>query len=266
MKPPASLAEAACAVLATADARGKARLSRDFARAWRACTLAEIGAATPPARPGRPARPELKRPREMAKRGAGNTRAGRIALLHAIAHIELNAIDLAWDVIARFTGQDLPRAFYDDWVGVADDEARHFLMLSGRLAEYGTAYGDLPAHDGLWEAAEGTAANLLARLAVVPMVLEARGLDVAPAMIQRLERFGDGASARLLRTVYEEEIGHVAAGVRWFDYLCARRGLDPSATWRGLVARHIKSALKPPFNDAARRDAGMKAEMYRHIP
>lgn len=266
MNPPACLAEAACAVLATADARGKADLSRDVARAWRAGALADVGTARPPARPARPPRPEMKRPREMAKRGAGNTRAGRIALLHAIAHIELNAIDLAWDLIARFTDHDLPRAFYHDWVAVADDEARHFLMLTGRLAEYGTAYGDLPAHDGLWEAAESTAADLLARLAVVPMVLEARGLDVTPTMVERLERFGDGTSADLLRTVYEEEIGHVAAGVRWFDYLCARRGLDLSATWRTLVARHVEGALKPPFNDAARRDAGMKAELYRHIP
>ncbi len=266
VNPPASLAEAACAVLATADARGKADLSRDFARAWRAGALADVGAAAPPARPARPARPELKRPRDMAKRGAGNSRAGRIALLHAIAHIELNAIDLAWDLIARFTDDDPPRAFYDDWVGVADDEARHFRMLSGRLADYGTAYGDLPAHDGLWEAAESTAGDLLARLAVVPMVLEARGLDVTPAMVERLERFGDGASAGLLRIIFEEEIGHVAAGVRWFEYLCARRGLDIPATWRGLVDRHVKGALKPPFNDAARRDAGMKTDLYRQLP
>lgn len=266
MNSPASLAEAACAVLTTADARSKADLSREFARAWRGGSLANIGTAAPPVRPARPRHPELKRPREMAKRGAGNTRAGRIALLHAIAHIELNAIDLAWDLIARFTDQNMPRGFYDEWVGVADDEARHFLMLTGRLAEYGAAYGDLPAHGGLWEAAEGTAADLLARLAVVPMVLEARGLDVTPAMIERLERFDDGASARLLRTVYEEEIGHVATGVRWFDYLCARRGLELSATWRALVARHVKGALKPPFNDDARRSAGMPAELYRHIP
>ena len=201
-------------------------------------------------------------PREMPKRRAGGERASRVALLHAIAHIELNAIDLAWDLIARFAAAELPHAFFDDWVAVADEEAAHHALLSERLAELGAAYGDLPAHDGLWEAAAATACDLLARLAVVPLVLEARGLDVTPAMIARLERAGDEASASVLRRIYRDEIEHVAAGRRWFDWACARRGLPAVGTYQELVRRHFKGVLKPPFNDAARGAAGFHAAFY----
>jgi uncharacterized ferritin-like protein (DUF455 family) len=162
-----------------------------------------------------------------------------VALLHALAHIELNAIDLAWDLVARFAGNDLPRRFFDDWVAVADEEATHHGLLAARLAELGAAYGDLPAHDGLWEAAADTAHDLLARLAVVPLVLEARGLDVTPEMIRRLERAGDGASAAILRIIYRDEIKHVAAG-----------------------RHHFKGSLKPPFNNAARDEAGFGPSYY----
>ncbi len=201
----------------------------------------------------------------MPKRRAGGSLAGRIALLHALAHIELNAIDLAWDLIARFTGAELPRAFYDDWVAVGDDEAKHHLLIAGRLAELGAGYGDLPAHDGLWEAAQETTHDLLARLAVVPLVLEARGLDVTPAMIQRLVRFGDDASAAVLRIVYADEIGHVATGSRWFAWLCRRRGLDPVPTYRLLVRRHFRGELKPPFNREARERAGLAPAFYEPL-
>ena len=160
------------------------------------------------------------------------TEAGRIALLHALAHIELNAIDLSWDIVARFAGwseagRRLPKAFFDDWVGVADDEARHHAMLEARLNRLGASYGDLPAHDGLWQASMATAHDLAARLALVPLVLEARGLDVTPAMIESLRRHGDDDSADALQIIHDDEIGHVAAGKRWFDFVCAARRLEP---------------------------------------
>lgn len=229
---------------------------------WRAGGMPPGVAVAGLGRPGRPERPLLLAPREMPKRRSGRTPEGRVALLHALAHIELNAIDLAYDILARFAGPDLPRGFYDDWVRVADEEAKHFLMLSGRLAEFGAAYGDLPAHDGLWQAAETTAHDLLARLAVVPLVLEARGLDVTPAMIERLDGFGDRESADVLRVIYRDEIGHVAIGKRWFDWLCADRELEPRKTWRDLVRRHFKGAIKPPFNDDARAAAGFDIADY----
>lgn len=198
----------------------------------------------------------------MPKRRAGGSPAGRIALLHALAHIELNAIDLAWDIVARFAGGDLPRAFCDDWIAVAAEEAEHHALLAARLADFGAAYGDLPAHDGLWQAAEATAHDLLARLAIVPLVLEARGLDVTPAMIERLDRFGDGESAAVLRRIYADEIGHVATGMRWFGFLCSRRALPAAETYRRLVRRHFKGVLKPPFNDSGRMAAGLPTAFY----
>ena len=201
----------------------------------------------------------------MAKRRAFGSPAGRIALLHALAHIELNAIDLAWDLVARFTGEELPRAFFDDWVGVAAEEAYHFALLAARLAELGARYGDPPAHDGLWEAAAATADDLLARLAVVPLVLEARGLDVTPEMAARLERVGDAESAAILRRIYRDEIGHVATGLRWLDRLCWARGLDPQAVFQERVRRFFKGDLKPPFNREARNAAGFPADYYEPL-
>ena len=261
---PANLSEAAVAVLASAAPDEKVRLSRSYAADWRAGRIAEVGACAPPERPARPPRPELRHPADMPKRRTGGE-AGRRALLHALAHIELNAIDLAWDLIARFTAEDMPRPFYDDWVTVAAEEAEHFALLSGRLAALGAAYGDLPAHDGLWQAAAETAGDALARLAVVPLVLEARGLDVTPAMIERLRAAGDAESAAVLQVVYDEEIGHVAAGKRWFDHLCAKRGLEPVATWQALVRRHFKGRLKPPFNEAGRAAAGFGSAYYAEL-
>jgi len=198
----------------------------------------------------------------MPRRRLGGGVKGRVALLHALAHIELNAIDLAWDIVARFAGEDLPRGFYDDWVRVAEEEAKHHDLLARRLAALEASYGDLPAHDGLWQAATETAHDLLARLAVVPLVLEARGLDVTPAMIERLRTAGDADSAAVLQVIYDEEIGHVAAGKRWFDFLCARRGLDPVSAWQDLVRRHFKGRLKPPFNERGRSAAGFSAAYY----
>lgn len=257
-----NLAAAAVSVLSTADARAKAALSRRLAAAWRGGALAIGGTARPPARPARPAKPELRQPRDMPRRRLGKGPNGRIALLHALAHIELNAIDLAWDILARFPEEKLPRAFTDDWVKVADEEAKHFDLLAVRLAELGATYGDLPAHDGLWQAAQDTAGDLLDRLAVVPLVLEARGLDVTPAMIERLEAAGDDESAAALKVIYRDEIGHVTIGKRWFDHLAAERGLNPETAWQAAVRLHFKGALKPPFNAAARDAANFPESFY----
>lgn len=258
-----TLCHEAVTVLRTAEPAEKVRLSRDVAAAWRNGTVRDLGRTDPPARPARPPRPELRQPRDMPKRRAGG--AGRVPLLHALAHIELNAIDLAWDIIARFTGEALPRAFYDDWVTVAEEEAKHHGLLAERLASLGAAYGDLPAHDGLWQAAEATAHDLLARLAVVPLVLEARGLDVTPAMIAKCKSAGETQNAEVLRVIYEDEIGHVAIGKRWFDFLCQRRGLEPVATWQTQVRRHFKGTVKPPFNTDARAAAGFPSSYYEAL-
>jgi uncharacterized ferritin-like protein (DUF455 family) len=207
-------------------------------------------------------RPILQPPREMKRRRNIGALAGRIALIHALAHIELNAIDLGWDIIARFSGEHLSRRFFDDWVGVAAEEAEHFALLEARLAALGGEYGALPAHDGLWEAASTTSGDLLARLAVVPLVLEARGLDVTPAMIARLESANDPDSAAILRRLYDDEIGHVGIGAYWFRHLCAARGLDPVTAFQDQVRRHFSGALKPPFNRDARDRAGFPASYY----
>jgi len=257
----ASLTAGAAAILATADPAAKAAASAALAAEW-GRGLMPVGDVAPPARPARPERPLLRPPREMPKRRNFGSPSGRVALLHALAHIELNAIDLAWDLVARFTGEVLPRQFFDDWVNVAGEEAQHFTLLACRLEEFGAAYGDLPAHDGLWEAASATAGDLLARLAIVPLVLEARGLDVTPAMAERLDRVRDRESAALLDRIYRDEIGHVAIGARWFDHLCHARGLDPEAVFHNRVRHFFKGELKPPFNRAARDAAGLPAAWY----
>ena len=201
----------------------------------------------------------------MPKRKAAGSPGKRAALLHALAHIELNAIDLAWDIIARFGMAGTPRAFFEDWIKVGEEEAIHFSLLRDRLGELGAEYGDLPAHDGLWMAAEETAHDLLARLAIVPLVLEARGLDVTPATIAQLRHAGDEQSALILDRIYHDEIGHVAAGARWFHHFAEAAGLDPKQAWQDRVRRHFKGTLKPPFNDAARSDAGFDPEFYRPL-
>jgi uncharacterized ferritin-like protein (DUF455 family) len=182
--------------------------------------------------------------------------------LHAVAHIELNAVDLHWDVIARFAHQPMPAGFYDDWVKAADEEAKHFTLLADWLEAAGSHYGALPAHAFMWRAAEDTAHDLLARLAVVPMVLEARGLDVTPDMIAIFERAGDAGAVAALSTIYAEEVGHVAYGSKWFNWLCGRDGLDPKEAFHALVRRHFHGALKPPFNAEKRAEAGIPPDFY----
>jgi uncharacterized ferritin-like protein (DUF455 family) len=263
-----TLSDAARRVLnETAPLQKVARVGA-MARDWQSGAIATIGIAGAPARPARPERPELRRPGDMPKRRASGSLPNRIALLHALAHIELNAIDLACDMLARFAGDDaerLPREFADDWLVVAAEEAKHFALLSTRLNRLGAAYGDLPAHDGLWEAAENTAHDLTARLAIVPLVLEARGLDVTPSMIANLDRAGDIESAAVLRTIYEDEIGHVAIGWRWFRHVATAHGFDPETAWPDLVREHFRGKLKPPFNEVARTAAGLQAPLYQGL-
>ena len=207
--------------------------------------------------PGRPGRPVLVHPRELPKRGFG-TDEGRAAFVHAIAHIEFNAIDLAWDAVYRFRG--LPREYYADWVSVASDEARHFAMLRTRLRQMGFDYGDFDAHNGLWEMAESTAHDGLARMALVPRVLEARGLDVTPGMITRLRALGDEATAAILEVILREEIAHVAAGSRWFRWHCARAGIAPGPRFHELLVEYARAVLHGPFNLQARSEAGFDDE------
>lgn len=261
---PDSLAAAACCVLHTADAHKKAVCSQAWAEKWQARQLRTTTGSTPPEFPARPSRPTLMSPKDMPRRRSVGAK-GRIALLHALAHIELNAIDLAWDLIARFDREDWPRAFFDDWVQVAHDEARHFQLLVRRLNQLGTSYGELPAHNSMWEAAHDTRHDALARLAIVPLVLEARALDVTPAMIDRVRRSGDEESAVIIGMIASEEIAHVAAGWRWFSWLCEKRVLVPTKTYANLVKKHLRASLKPPFNNTARNAAGLPPELYQGL-
>ena len=197
----------------------------------------------------------------MPRRRPGSPQ-GRIALLHAVAHIELNAVDLHWDIIARFTEIGFPPGFYDDWVQAGDEEAKHFNLLCDCLERLGSHYGALPAHAGMWRAAEDTVEDIFGRLAVVPMVLEARGLDVTPGMITVFEKAGDEQAVAALRTIYAEEVHHVAYGSKWFHWLCGRDGLDPKPQFHKLVRYYFHGALKPPFNEEKRAEAGIPPDFY----
>jgi uncharacterized ferritin-like protein (DUF455 family) len=258
---PATVAAACRAVLLAAEPAKKVRAARAAARAWRRGELAHEFDSAMPDKPARPGRPELLAPSQMPKRGRGGSVRGRIAMLHALAHIEFAAIDLAFDLAGRF-GAGFPREFVDDWFGVGADEAMHFALLDRRLRTLGSAYGALPAHDGLWEAAAATALDPLARLAVVPMVLEARGLDVTPAAVARFEAAGDARSAAILGRIYRDEIRHVGAGSKWFRRGCESRRIEPVSAWKQLVATYFRGALKPPFNDSARDEAGLSRDYY----
>lgn len=254
------LKDAACRILNTPDPLDKATSSHRVTEAWFAGKLEAPTrtAPSPPENPARPDRPPLVRPGDVPRRNRGKP----AALIHAIAHIELNAIDLAWDLIARFADGSTPRDFLDDWVRVANDEAHHFELLNQRLKALGSFYGEFPAHDGLWETARDTRHDILARLAVIPLVLEARGLDVTPAMISRFHHTGDDATASVLERILQEEITHVRAGVRWFSYFCAIRQVNPLKTFKAAVLDYYKGRIKAPFNDLARRQAGIPPEYY----
>jgi uncharacterized ferritin-like protein (DUF455 family) len=248
----------ACLLAATPEQKVASTFAMAEAFARGELVIDDNAASPEPIRmPGRPERPKLVHPRELPRRGFGSDE-GRAAFIHSIAHIEFNAIDLAWDAVYRFRG--MPPQFYADWVSVANDEARHFAMLRERLGDFGHDYGDFDAHNGLWEMAEKTAHSGLERMALVPRVLEARGLDVTPAMIVKLRALGDDATADILDIILREEIGHVAAGSRWFRWYCEREGVESEPTFRRLLAEYGRGALHGPFNLDARSAAGFSDE------
>jgi uncharacterized ferritin-like protein (DUF455 family) len=259
----ANVFDAAWACLAASDPHKKLTLTAAAAASFAHGDLDSISADTalPIAAPGRPVLPRLVSPRQLPQRGLGSIE-GRAALVHAVAHIEFNAINLAWDAVYRFRG--MPHAYYRDWVAVAADEARHFSLLQNRLAQLGYRYGDFDAHDGLWEMAVKTSKRCLDRMALVPRVLEARGLDVTPGMISRLRAVGDQETVEILELILREEVAHVAAGSTWFAWCCAREGVEPLGTFIALLDQHMGGGLKGPFNVQARLQAGFSvAEMER---
>lgn len=246
--------------LDAADPALKLRLSRET---WQSFLAGELRAepASPPAEPigapGRPAKPLLVNARQVPQRGLGSAE-GRAALVHAVAHIEFNAINLAWDAVYRYRNK--PDAYYRDWVKCAHDESRHFQMLCVRLGELGHAYGDFDAHDGLWAMAEKTAHHDTARMALVPRVLEARGLDVTPGMIERLRHLGDTRTVEILEVILREEVAHVAAGTRWYRHCCERDGVEPVEMFFTLLRDYMGVSLRGPFNRPARLEAGFLEE------
>jgi uncharacterized ferritin-like protein (DUF455 family) len=226
---------------------------------------AELSAAPDLPLPGRPARPLLIAPADVPQRSPF-TPEGMAALLHAIAHIEFNAINLALDAVWRFAG--MPVDFYRDWLRVAAEEATHFGLLRSHLQSLGHDYGDFPAHDGLWEMCVKTQHDITARMALVPRTLEARGLDATPLIQARLRKVNTPAALRtieILDVILRDEIGHVAIGNRWYGWLCAQQGLDPLAHYRVLARRHEAPRLRPPFNDAARLAAGFSQQELDYL-
>lgn len=259
-----SLAEAIRAALLTGEPRGKIMATRALVRAWRRGELSRDFVAAMPDRPAWPATLELLPPNRMPKRGRGGSPRNAIALWHSLAHIEFVAIDLALDMAGRF-GSAMGDEFVADFLGVAADEAMHFALIERRLRALGSGYGALPAHDGLWEAALETRHDVAARLAIVPMVLEARGLDVTPGTRDRVLALGDGRGARILQRILDDEIRHVAVGTKHFVAVCRSLAKVPENHWKMLVARHFRGALKPPFNDSARLSAGLSREFYAGV-
>ncbi len=259
-----SVARAIRDALLTGDKTGKVFAARKVARDWRLGRLDFTFDCTMPDRPEWPAELELRLPRDMPRRGKGGSEKGRIALWHALAHIEFVAIDLALDMAGRF-GASMGQAFVSDWLSVTADEAMHFALLERKLHSLDSHYGALPAHDGLWSAAQDTAHDVAARLAIVPMVLEARGLDVTPATLERVRAQGDENGAKILQRILDDEIRHVAYGAKHFRNVCSARGEKPPESWRKLVKTHFSGGLKPPFNDSARSAAGLSRDFYESI-
>ena len=264
----ATLSQALRDALLTDDPRAKCFATRDLARRWRRGELAFQFDTPMPDRPAWPDALDFRPPSQMPKRGRGGSERGRIALWHALAHIEFVAIDLALDIVGRFAGS-LPvaqgRVLADDFLSVAADEAMHFALLERKLRSLGSHYGALPVHEGLWQAAQDTSHDLAARLAIVPMVLEARGLDVTPATLDRVRAQGDENGARILQRILDDEIRHVACGTRHFVALSEKRGIAPPNLWHELVRKHFSGRIRPPFNDSARLAAGLSRDFYAGI-
>lgn len=263
---PATLRGWCIAALSASDLDEKVGWTDQACRRWFARRIGLHAPSDPamPGRPGRPAKPDLVSPRSVVRRSV-HTEAGRIALIHALAHIELNAIDLALDIVARFCSERVPRSFFNGWMTVALEEAKHFRLLSRRLQALGSHYGALPAHDGLWQAVEVTSDDLGARLAIVPLILEARGLDVTPSLMAKLDSVGDRETAAILEIIYRDEKKHVAIGAKWFRFVCAREGRNPATRFQELVRASFRGEVKPPFNDRARAEAGLTPTFYRAL-
>lgn len=259
-----TIARAIRSALLTADPRAKCFATRQVARDWRMGKLAWDFDVAMPDQPAWPDAPELLSPGQMPKRRKGGSERGRIALWHSLAHIEFVAIDLALDMAGRF-GAGMGREFVSDFMDVAADEAMHFALLARKLEQLGSHYGALPAHAGLWEAAHATRNDVAARLAVVPMVLEARGLDVTPATLDRVRASGDEGGAKILSRILDDEIRHVAAGTKHFLRCAELTQSEPESLWQSLVKRHFKGHVKPPFNDSARLAAGLSRGFYAEI-
>ena len=255
-----NLYAAAYACLMQTDLEDKLACARQLYADWQAGNCLRENTLDCPvltiSMPGRPAKPELVHPKQVKQRKL-TTLEGRRALLHAVAHIEFNAINLALDAVYRF--RDLPEAYYGDWLQVAAEEAYHFSLLRERLRQLDCTYGELPAHNGLWEQACKTDHDVLIRMALVPRVLEARGLDVTPGMMQRLREVGDEPTIAILEIILRDEIGHVRIGSHWFHYCCAQRGLEPEATFRQLIREVLQGPLRGPFYTEARLQAGFSA-------
>lgn len=251
-------------VLSTGEKSAKVFAARQVARDWRLGRLEFSFGTAMPARPAWPSELQLAAPQNMPRRGRGGSEKGRIALWHALAHIEFVAIDLALDMAGRF-GEQMGEEFVSDFLSVAADEAMHFALIERKLVSMGSSYGALPAHDGLWGASQDTAHDVAARLAIVPMVLEARGLDVTPAMLERVRSQGDQNGVRILQRILDDEIRHVAFGAKHFCAVCENRGQNPPESWQKLVTTHFSGGLKPPFNDSARSAAGLSREFYGAI-
>lgn len=250
------LRQAVLNCLAQKNAVVKANAVRQLARDWQAGAVlldTDKILSESQAIPGRPDKPELIAPR-LLKRRTMNTLEGRVALIHALAHIEFNAINLALDVIWRFA--NMPEQFYSDWLKVADEEAYHFSLLNAHLQTFDVNYGDFEAHNSLWEMAERTKESVLARIALVPRTMEARGLDATPQLRSKLAQVGDMAAAEILDIILRDEIGHVAIGNHWFNWLCSQSAQEPVATYRQLTEQYSAPKLRPPFNLDARRQAG----------
>jgi len=259
-----TIARAIRSALLTSDPRAKCFATRQVARDWRMGKLAWEFDVAMPDQPAWPASPELLSPGQMPKRRKGGSERGRIALWHSLAHIEFVAIDLALDMAGRF-GAEMGHEFVSDFMDVAADEAMHFALLARKLEQLGSHYGALPAHAGLWEAAHATRDDVAARLAVVPMVLEARGLDVTPATLDRVRASGDEGGAKILTRILDDEIRHVAAGTKHFLRCAQLTQSEPESLWQSLVKRHFKGHVKPPFNDSARLAAGLSRGFYAEI-
>lgn len=259
-----SVASAIRKALLTGEPRAKCFATRDVARRWRKGALAFTFDEAMPIEPARPAHPELLAPNKMPKRGKFGSERGRIALWHSLAHIEFVAIDLALDMAGRF-GAEMGEEFVSDFLYVAADEAMHFALLARKLESLGSHYGALPAHGGLWQSAYDTRGDVAARLAVVPMVLEARGLDVTPATLERVKAAGDEHGARILSRILDDEIRHVGFGTKYFLKVVEKSGEIPESAWKSLVRKHFKGLVKPPFNDSARLAAGLSRGFYEDL-